>query len=161
MVCRMCSSSTSSLGRRPLPTSLQASTPLSEGMTVKPYRSSVARLSCVMGFSSMPVFMAGATSFGHLAASTTVVSISSAMPCAILAITLAVAGATKITSAFFASEMWVTSNLKSRSKVSTMHLWPVRVSKVRGVMNWVAFLVMMTSTSAPSLRSALATLAIL
>ncbi len=52
--------STSSLGRRPLPTSLQASTPLSEGMTVKPYRSSVARLSCVMGFSSIPVFMARA-----------------------------------------------------------------------------------------------------
>ena len=42
-----------------------------------------------------------------------------------------------------------------------MHLWPVRVSKVRGVMNWVAFWVMMTSTSAPNLRSALATLAIL
>ena len=58
-------------------------------------------------------------------------------------------------------EMWVTSNLKSRSKVSTMHLWPVSVSNVTGVMNWVAFLVMMTSTSAPSLRSALATLAIL
>ena len=36
-----------------------------------------------------------------------------------------------------------------------MHLWPVRVSNVIGVMNWVAFLVMMTSTSAPSLRSAL------
>ena len=98
---------------------------------------------------------------GHFAANTVVVSISSAMPWAILAMTLAVAGATRITSAFFASEMWVTSNLKSRSKVSTMHLWPVSVSNVTGVMNWVAFLVMMTSTSAPSLRSALATLAIL
>ncbi len=41
--------------------------------------------------------------------------------------------------------------MKSRSKVSTMHLWPVRVSNVIGVMNWVAFLVMMTSTSAPQL----------
>ena len=41
------------------------------------------------------------------------------------------------------------------TKVSTMHLWPVSVSNVTGVMNWVAFLVMMTSTSAPSLRSAL------
>ena len=52
---------------------------------------SLARLSCVMGFSSIPVFMAGDTSFGHLAASTTVVSISSAMPFAILAMTLAAA----------------------------------------------------------------------
>ena len=105
--------------------------------------------------------MAGAAILGQSQARTVVVSISSAMPWAILAMTLAVAGATRMTSAFFASEMWVTSNLKSRSKVSTMHLWPVRVSNVMGVMNWVAFLVMMTSTSAPSLRSALATLAIL
>ena len=42
--------------------------------------SSVAMLSWVMGFSSIPVFMAGETSLGHLAARTTVVSISSAMP---------------------------------------------------------------------------------
>ena len=118
-------------------------------------------LSWVMGFSSMPVFMAGDTSFGHRAASTVVVSISSAMPWAILAMTLAVAGATRMTSAFLASSMWVTSNLKSRSKVSTMHLCPVRVSKVRGVMNWVALRVMMTSTSAPRFFSALATPAIL
>ena len=114
-----------------------------------------------MGFSSIPVFMAGLTSLGHLTASTTVVSISSAMPWAILAMTLAVAGATRTTSAFLASEMWVTSNLKSRSKVSTMHLWPVSVSKTRGVMKWVAFSVIMTSTSAPSFLSALATFAIL
>ena len=118
-------------------------------------------LSWVMGFSSIPVFMAGETSFGHLAARTVVVSMSSAMPWAILAMTLAVAGATRMTSAFLASAIWVTSNLKSRSKVSTMHLWPVSVSNVMGVMNWVAFRVMMTSTSAPSLRSALATFAIL
>ena len=101
------------------------------------------------------------TSLGHLAASTTVVSISSAMPWAILAMTLAVAGATRTTSAFLASEMWVTSNLKSRSKVSTMHLWPVSVSKTRGVMKWVAFSVIRTSTSDPSFLSALATFAIL
>ena len=42
-----------------------------------------------------------------------------------------------------------------------MHLWPVSVSKVSGVMNWVALRVMMTSTSAPSFFSALATFAIL
>ena len=42
-----------------------------------------------------------------------------------------------------------------------MHLWPVSVSKVSGVMNWVALRVMMTSTSAPRFFSALATFAIL
>ena len=42
-----------------------------------------------------------------------------------------------------------------------MHLWPVRVSKVRGVMNCAALRVMMTSTSAPRFFRALATPAIL
>ena len=55
----------------------------------------------------MAVFMAGATSFRHLAARTTVVSISSAMPWASLAMMLAVAGAMRIRSAFWAREMWV------------------------------------------------------
>ena len=114
-----------------------------------------------MGFSSMAVFMAGATTLGQREASTVVVSMSSAMPWAILAITLAVAGAMRIRSAFLARDTWVTSNLKSRSKVSTMHLLPVRVSKVSGVMNWVAFWVISTWISAPALRRALATLAIL
>jgi len=66
-----------------------------------------------------------------------------------------------MTSAFFASEIWVTSNLKSRSKVSTMHLWPVRVSNVIGVMNWVAFRVITTSTEAWSFTSAEASAAAL
>ena len=140
---------------------MQASTPLSLGIMPKPYFSSVFRLSWVMGFSSIPVFMAGLTSLGQRAASTTVVSISSAMPCAIFAITLAVAGAIRIRSAALAVSIWVTSNLKSRSKVSTMHFCPVRVSKVMGVIKLVAFLVMITRTSAPVLRRALATLAIL
>ena len=62
-----------------------------------------------MGFSSMAVFMAGAINFLHLAARMVVVSMSSAMPWASLAMTLAVAGATKIRSAAVAREMWVTS----------------------------------------------------
>ena len=105
--------------------------------------------------------MAGATSFLHLAASTTVVSMSSAMPWASLAITLAVAGAIRIRSAAVAREIWVISYWKSRAKVSTTHRLLVRDSKVRGVMNWVAFSVMTTWTSAPALRRALATLGIL
>jgi len=109
----------------------------------------------------MPVFMAGEMSFGHLQARMVVVSISSAMPCASLPITLAEAGATSTRSAFFATEICSTSKVKFRSKVSTRHLFPVRVSKVTGVINWVAFWVMMTCTSQCSFFNALARFAIL
>ena len=51
-------------------------------------------LSCTIGFSNILVFMAGETYFGHFAARIVVVSISSAIPFAILPITLAEAGAT-------------------------------------------------------------------
>ena len=85
---------------------------------------------------------------GHWQAKSVVVSISSASPCASLAQTLAVAGAMIARSAFFASSMCSTSNLKFRSKVSVRHLLTVRVSKVSGVINSIAFLVIITCTSA-------------
>ena len=66
-------------------------------------------LSTVIGFSSIAVFIEGATSFLHFAARTTVVSMSSAIPFAILAMMSAVAGAIRMRSAAFAREMWVTS----------------------------------------------------
>lgn len=109
----------------------------------------------------MAVFMAGATSFGHFAARRTVVSISSARPWAAFAMKSAVAGATQIKSAAFAKEMCSTSYLKFRSKVSTETRLLVRVSKVRGAMNRVAFSVMMTCTSACCFFKALASMALL
>ena len=51
------------------------------------------------------VFIAGAISFGHLHARIVLLSISSAMPCAILAHTFAVAGATRTRSARSAKAM--------------------------------------------------------
>lgn len=84
---------------------------------------------------------------GHWQAKSVVVSISSASPCASLAQTLAVAGAMIARSAFFASSTCSTSNLKFRSKVSVRHLLTVRVSNVSGVINSIAFFVMMTCTS--------------
>ena len=84
---------------------------------------------------------------------TVVVSISSAMPFAILPITLAEAGATSTTSACFASATCSTLYWKFRSKVSIRHLFPVSCSKVSGVINSVAFFVISTCTLAPSLRS--------
>ena len=52
-----------------------------------------------MGFSYMPVFIAGEMRTGFLVAQTVVVSMSSHIPLAILPITLAVAGAMRNTSA--------------------------------------------------------------
>ena len=103
----------------------------------------------------MAVFMAGTMILGHLQARMVVVSISSARPCASLAITLAVAGATITTSAFLASATCSTLNSKLRSKVSVTHLWPVNVSKVMGFMKFLAFYVIRTWTSAPDFTNRL------
>ena len=105
--------------------------------------------------------MAGDTIFLQGHAMTVVVNISSAMPFAILPITLAEAGATRTTSARFASATCSTLYWKLRSKVSTRHLCPVRLSKVMGLMNCVAFCVISTSTSQCCFNSIRATLAIL
>ena len=128
---------------------------------VKPYLSSVARLSWVMGFSYILVFIAGATILGASLARMVVVSMSSAMPWASLAITLAVAGATRMASAAWAREMCCTWNSKFRSKVSVIHLCPVRVSKVMGLIKFTACSVMITRTSAPAFISRLARAALL
>ena len=100
--------------------------------------------------------MAGATSFGQVHARTVVVSISSAMPPAILPITLALAGAIITRSAFFASDTCSTWNSKFRSKVSTRHFRPVNVSKVIGLIKFTAFAVIITFTSAPCFTNILA-----
>ena len=97
-----------------------------------------------------PVFIAGTTYLGQRAARNVVVSMSSQIPHAHLAITSADAGAIMNRSAFFASETCFTSNSKSLSKVSVMHLFPDRVSNVSGSTKCFAFGVMMTCTSAPA-----------
>ena len=99
----------------------------------------------------MAVFIAGEMILWQRQAMIVVVSISSARPFAILPMTLALAGAIITTSAFFAIETCSTWNWKFRSKVSTRHLFPVRVSKVIGLMKFVAFCVISTCTSAWSL----------
>ena len=109
----------------------------------------------------MLVFIAGAIILGHLQARNVVVSISSAIPYAAFARKLAVAGATRNTSAFFASATCSTLYWKFLSKVSTIHLLPVRVSNVMGLIKLTAFCVIITSTLQLSLTKLLARLAIL
>ena len=158
---RTASNSTAGAGSRPRPVSPQASRPLSGSSTVTPKRRSVSRLRCVMGLSYIPVFIAGATSLGQRAASSVVVSISSAIPAAIFAITFAVAGATMNTSAFFASDTCSTLYSKLRSNVSIATRLLTSVSKVSGVTNCAAFPVIMTCTSAAVLPRSLASCAAL
>ena len=136
-------------GSLPRPLSPQARWPAAGSMIWKPRPRSVSRLLCVTGLSYMPVFMAGAITTGALVASSVVVTISSAMPCAALAITFAVAGAMTNTSAALASEICSTSHGKLRSKVSTTARLPESVSNVMGEMNCAADSVMSTRTSAP------------
>ena len=91
---------------RPSPTSPSASSPAPGRPTWTPRARSAARFSCVTGFRHMRVFMAGATSTGQVAASTVVVTASSAMPARMRARRSAVAGATTTRSAIRASARW-------------------------------------------------------
>ena len=106
-------------------------------------------------------FMAGAASTLQVHAITVVVSMSSAIPFAILPSTFAVAGATSTKSACFARATCSTENSKFRSKVSIRHLFPVKVSNVVAVIKLVACSVISTWTLQWSFFNILATLGIL
>ena len=92
---------------------------------------------------------------------TVVVNISSAIPCASLPITFAVAGAIITISAHFASVTCSTLYSKLRSNVSIRHLCCVSVSNTSGLIKFVAFCVITTFTSYPVFTSILASVAIL
>jgi hypothetical protein len=101
------SSSALGSGSRPAPCSpLDASRPLSGSSTVAPRERSSATLACVAGCSHMWLFIAGATSSGHVAASAALVRRLSARPAASLAIVFADAGATTRMSALRTSSRW-------------------------------------------------------
>ena len=135
---------------RPAPTSPHAKRPPAGPTKCTPLLARVATLASVAAAVHMPVFMAGARRMGALVASTVVVSMSSAMPAAILAITLAVVGAMTKISARCARAMCSTSHFSGRAKVSTTTGLRLMVSKVRGVTNSVAFFVIITWTVAPA-----------
>ena len=155
------SNSVFSEGILPAPISPQAKYPLSGSITVYPKRLSFARLSCTMGFKNIFVFIAGEIKIGQRHAITVVVSMSSAMPFAILPMTFALAGAMSTMSARFASATCSTLYWKLRSNVSMRHLLPVKVSNVMGLIKFVAFCVISTVISACCFFSILASPAIL
>ena len=96
----------------------------------------------------MASFMAGAMTTGARVAMTVVVSISSAIPFAILPITLAVQGAIRKQSAFRAREICSTFQTAGSLNMSRVTRFRDRVLRVCSVMKVSAFLVMITSTLA-------------
>jgi len=97
----------------------------------------------------MCVFMAGAMTSGASVASAVVVSMSSARPCASLAITLAVHGTIVITSASSASETWCTLDSASSAQSDVATGSPVSVRNVSALTNRVAASVITTLTEKP------------
>ena len=101
----------------------------------------------------MLTFMAGAMMSGAVVASAVVVSRSSAMPLAILAMTFAVHGAMRKASASWASETWWMGSSGSSNR-PTATFSCVRARKVVGPTNSVACSVMTTFTRTPAFWSA-------
>ena len=102
------------------------------------------------GFSSIPSFIAGATSFGLRHASASAESESSAMPCAIFAATFAVQGATTSASHQSARLTCPGTHVAGSSKRSVATECRERVRNVSGATNRCAPFVITTATSAPA-----------
>ena len=122
-------------------------------MITAPRERSLARFSATVGCSYMCTFIEGANATFARVASNTVVTISSAIPTAALAITSAVAGAITIASALSASRMCPISDSCVSENVSVATGFELSVCSVSGVMNSVALRVIITRTFAPEVTS--------
>ena len=131
-------------GRRPTPEAPQAKYPAAGSILCQPRAWSFAIFSCVTGFSYIALFIAGAKKIGDVTASSVVVSMSSAMPAAALAMMFAVAGAMSTRSAKRARAMCSTFQCAGSSHMSSDTGCPVISRKVSGVTKWAASFVMTT-----------------
>ena len=150
------SSITSTAGSLPSPTVPQARCPQAGFKICQPRSAKTCRLCCVAALRYIFVFMAGAIMQGQVAASTVDVSASSAMPLAILAIMLAVAGTITSKSASAAVSICTIPQPGPVTNSSCTTAWPVRACSTTGEINSVACLVITQRTSAPFLVSQLA-----
>ena len=146
-----CSASTMSSisGKRPLPRRPDASAPVSGSSTVTPRPRRVATLAATAGCSHMPPSIAGTIRTGARAASSSVVRKSSAIPCAALARTFAVAGATTRAWARSASATCSTASGLCGSKRLDSTARPESVRNVSGPTNSRACSERHTVTPAP------------
>ena len=104
-------------------------------------------LRCVAGFSHICLFIAGATSSGQSLAKQRVDSKSSARPCTSLAKKSALAGATKMASAFLDNSICGMPLPTLLSHMSINTGLPESACMVTGVINWQAAAVITTCTS--------------
>ena len=141
---------------RPVPSLRQESQPLPGGISWTPSAASRSTFRWTAGFAHIAAFIAGATSTGHSAHKTRVVSRSSAAPCAALARKSAEAGATTIRSARAVSSMWAPSGYRPGSKLRVATGRPVSAAKVATPMNFRALLVTTAVTPTPRWTSMLA-----
>ena len=131
----------------PAPESSPVSRPTAGHTMVTPLLSRVSIFATVALFSHISVCIAGATTTGHVAAKTVVVSRSSAIPALIFAMKDAVAGATTIRSADLAKAMCFTWSTSENRSGSTIEIGlPDSASRVVLPMNLKALLVATTWT---------------
>ena len=140
-------------GSRPLPYSPQAISPSSGSITCTPSARSMARLRWVALWCHMRTFIAGTASTGLSVASSSVVARSSAIPFAIFARILAVAGATTTSSA--CRDNWICPISRSafRSNRSSNTWSSVNTPRLSGVTNCLALSVSTARTAIPRLRN--------
>ena len=106
-------------GKRPFPIVPQAKFPDAGSKISTPRAFNIAKFACVAGFSYIFVFIDGQSKIFLSKAKIVVVSKSSAIPCAIFAKKLAVAGAITIKSAKFAKLICATLKFAASANIST------------------------------------------
>ena len=131
----------------PLPKSPQASLPEAGSINSYPYFFNFSILSWTIGFSYILVFIAGAKITFALVAIIVVDNISSDIPFATFPIIFAVAGATKKTSALFASDICCISKALGSANISVTTIFWLNDWNDKGVTNLVADSVIITLTS--------------
>ena len=119
---------------------------------VTPRARSVATFACVAALAHISRFIAGATAIGASVARHSVLSRSSAWPCARRARKSALAGAITMRSAQRASSMWPIAASAVASHRSERTGRPDKAWNVSGPTNWRAPSVITTCTSAPCSR---------
>ena len=134
---------------RPRPTCPLASRPRSGPTIITPRAFSVSRFACTAGWANITLSIAGATATGARVASAVSVGRLSPMPCASLAIVVALAGAMSSASARRPSATCSSgsSAVVHRSSLTTP---PTRLRKVKAGAKRLAFGVRATSTVAPA-----------
>jgi hypothetical protein len=147
------SNSSSASSMRPRPVSPQACSPAAGPANSTPSPRRAAALRCVAGFDHISTFIAGASMSGQRRARHSVLSRSSARPCASLPMKSALAGATTISSRSRDSSICPMLSGTRGSHRSEYTAWPDSACKVIGAIKRAPASVITTRRSTPALTS--------